>query len=194
MRQKPRQQSCSTAQRFQFSTVHEQVHRAPTSDEVPMMYATRRRPLTLALLAVVAASTFVLIVLRDTQPVAAQLLTLKIRPTHHFDATMGNPHHAYDSNESSAAGGAITKVCRTSCTVPGSLTATWDGFPGEPADYHPLRLEVKWRAYAGMALFGNDTAQITVSLEYDLGGGWTPWPGRATPGRMIRRRVGVAAA
>lgn len=100
----------------------------------------------------------------------AQTVEFTVRPTWESSVVLvGNPGNARDDSPSSAAGGSWGRVCRDNCTDPVEATATWEQVPG---GYRPLRLEVKWRASNVMALYGNDTAEVSALLEYDLGTGW----------------------
>lgn len=111
-------------------------------------------------------------VLAYPAPSFAQGQEIVIRPTSEYEVLgITNPQHARDDSEYSAAGASWGRVCHTHCdNNPVVARATWDGFPD---GYRVVRLEVKWKANAGMQLYGNDAAEVMVRLEYNAGSGWS---------------------
>lgn len=66
----------------------------------------------------------------------AQSGDFTIRPTVETDVVLvGNPQHARDADEYSAAGGSWGRVCHTNCEEPIVATGTWSRMPG---GYRPL--------------------------------------------------------
>ncbi|HEX6944197.1 MAG TPA: hypothetical protein VF128_14815 [Gemmatimonadaceae bacterium] len=125
--------------------------------------------------AALATGTALLVVVafKSSGELVAQSVEFTIRPTWDTNVVLvGNPIHARDTSELSAAGGSWGRVCHTDCTTPIVATATWQRIPG---GYRPLRLEVKWRLASSMALYGNDVGKVKGTLEYNLGSGWQSW-------------------
>jgi hypothetical protein len=101
--------------------------------------------------------------------ISAQSSTIELRPsTSQSGATFIYPENAYDNSGSTASVGGVSRICYTDCTNPGSQSATWIGIPD---GYHPIRLEVHWKAVSYVGLYGADTAAIEAKLEYSLDGG-----------------------
>ena len=112
--------------------------------------------------------------------VSAQPTTTTLRPKNSADVSgINSPQNAYDDiGDVSNASGVITRSCRNHCTTAGTLTARWYGVAN---GYHPIRLEVHWRAFAlWPQLYGSATSLVNAKLEYSLNGGasWdTAWDG-----------------